>query len=171
MAAITAAELKWYLSGGSGNTNPAASLGGAISTTEVVPSTLWDTVTGDEASAGDVEYRWIYIKNTSANVTGLTNTFLWILTNTPGADTIEIAKCDGGVNHAPDVRASESITVTDITAAFAAPDSKVHANVLSLGTLAANDYFAIALRRTVPASCAAYNSNSFTLKVEGDTTA
>jgi hypothetical protein len=59
------------LSGGSGNTNPAASIGGAISSTNA-SSNIWDSVTNPERTAGLVDYRLLYVKNddtADANVT------------------------------------------------------------------------------------------------------
>ena len=63
--AITASNIKFYLSGGTSNSNVNASIGGAISTTEVVDNSrhnLFDKTLGTESTAGDTEYRCIYIK-------------------------------------------------------------------------------------------------------------
>jgi hypothetical protein len=59
------------LSGGAGNTNPAASIGGAISSTSA-GANIWDNVTNPERTAGLVDYRLLYVKNddtSDANVT------------------------------------------------------------------------------------------------------
>lgn len=70
---IAASDLKIYLSGGAGNSDPNASLGGVRSTTEVVDDTLhnlFDYVSGTEAGAGDTEYRASYIKNENSVTAG-----------------------------------------------------------------------------------------------------
>lgn len=67
--AIVDADVKFFLSGGAGNSDPNASLGGVMSSTEVVDNTLhnlFDYVSGTEAGAGDTEYRAIYLKNTNS---------------------------------------------------------------------------------------------------------
>lgn len=51
-------EIKFYLTGGAANDDPNASLGGAISSVEIASGNLhnlFDKVTGDESSAGDVD--------------------------------------------------------------------------------------------------------------------
>ena len=161
MAVILASELKWYGSG-------ASNLGGAISGTEVAPSTLFDAVTGDEASAGDIEYRCVYFRNTSANTGGLQNAKLWISTQTPGGDDIAIALAGEGKNGTAETVGNEGTAPAGES--FTAPSSK--ATGLSLPTpLSQNDYIGVWIRRNVPASTAAYNSNTFTLSVEGDSSA
>lgn len=161
MTKIASANLKWYRSTGD--------LGGAITGTEVVPASLFDYVTGDEALAGDTEYRCVYFKNTDANVNGLIDAKLWILTQTPAQDYIEIALDPVGKNGVADVITNENTAPDALGIVFTDPDAKIDG--LSLGTLASGDYYAVWIKRVVPAGCEAYNANSFTLKVEGDTTA
>ncbi len=161
MAVIESSELKWY------ETTTGPGRGGAITATEVTPSTLFDAVTGDEATAGATEYRGVYFKNTSANASGLQSAYVWIDTNTPGDDAITIALCDEGASASMEVIA-EYTTAPD-GPSFAACANK--AAGLSLGTLAANAYYGIWIRRVVGAGCGAYNNNGFVLKVEGDSSA
>jgi hypothetical protein len=168
MTVISAANLKWYLSGGAGNTDPLASLGGVRSTTEVTPSTIWDTVTGAETTPGDVEYRCIFFRNEDANAGGLIDAVVWIDTNTPGGDDISIALDLAGKNSAADTVASEGEAPSPALTFVAAATKGAG---LSLGTLAQNDYYAIWMKRNVPALTGAYNSDTFTLKVEGDSQA
>ena len=71
--AIIASELHYRHSGGAGNSDPDASIGGAMSSTQITDDSdnnLFDDVTGDEASSGDTEYRGIYLYtvDSSANV-------------------------------------------------------------------------------------------------------
>lgn len=162
MAVISAANLKFYES----TTGP--NRGGTINVgAEVNPATLFDAVTGDEALAGEDEYRGIFFKNTDANAGGLQNAVLWVETQTPGGDSVTIAPCDEGASAAME-------TIADFFTPPSGPTFAACANKgagLSLGTLAQNAYFGIWIKRIVPASCAAYNANSFVLKVEGDSSA
>jgi len=161
MAVITAAELKFY------ETTTGPHRGGAITTTEVTPSTIFDAVTGAEAAAGSIEYRGCYFKNTSANANGLQTAKIWIETQTPGADDVAIALAGEGANAAVEVIAD--LNTAPAGASFTAPTS--YATGLSLGTLAQNGYYGFWLKRTVPAACAAYDADSFVIKVQGDSSA
>ena len=61
-------EIKFYLSGGSSNTNPFQSIGGSISNTEIINgllNNLWSDVSESDASNGVTDHRVIYVKNVS----------------------------------------------------------------------------------------------------------
>ena len=70
------ASIVYRLSGGAANSNPAASLGGVMSTTAVAANALFDTVSAAEALSGDTEYRCFFILNDGDKA--LTNVRLWI---------------------------------------------------------------------------------------------
>ena len=167
--AISATDIKFYHSGGAGNSDPDASLGGAISTTEVTDDTLnnlFDDVSGAEHTAGDTEYRCFYVKNTHGSDSA-NSAKIWIETNTPAADdTVEIGLDLAGKNGTADTVADES-TAPDpaVTVSTAANEGAS----LSLGTLAAGDYYAVWVKRIVSAGSTAQSSNSFVLKVKADT--
>ena len=138
MAAITTGELKWYYSGGAANDDPAASLGGVISS-EVVLETLnglFDDVSGAEAVAGDTEYRCVYVKNTSANVNGLMNAKVFIKTQPPGDDVLTIGKDLAGKTATADTIANEDTAPDPAVTFVSAVD---YANGLDLGDLDAVD--------------------------------
>lgn len=163
--AVLNTDIKYYLSGGAANSDPAASIGGAISSVEVTPSTLWDDVGSDEASAGDVEYRCIYVKNTSGTDT-LLSAKAWVPTNTPSTSTtVDIALGSAAVSATETAVANESTAPSGPT--FSAPTDK--ASGLTIGDLAAGAYKAIWVRRTVTAGAGAYNNDGYTLSVGGDT--
>lgn len=168
--AITAADLEFYLSGGTGNTNPNASLGGIISTTAITNSSdnnLFDDVTGDEADAGDTEYRGIYLKNNHGSLT-LQSSVVWFSANTTSAnDTLDMALAGEGVNATMETVANES--TAPVGESFSAPASKGAG--LSTGNVAAGQRYGLWLRRTVSAAAAAVNANSATISWEGDTAA
>lgn len=171
--AIVASEIKFILSGGASNTTPANSLGGAISTqvggeiTTDQLNNLWDNVSGDEAAAGDTEYRAIFIKNTNGSIT-LTGAKVWISSNTGSTDDdISIALADEGIANTIETVADESTAPTGPT--FSAPTS--FGTGLSLGNLGAGQAHGLWIKRVVGSSAAAVNNNAYTLSVQGTTTA
>lgn len=82
--AIISTDIQYRLSGGAGNSDPAASLGGAKSS--VTATNYFDDVSSAEATSGDVEYRCIYVHNNHGTLT-LIGSKIWIQTNTPSSDT------------------------------------------------------------------------------------
>ena len=68
-------ELKFYLSGGTSNTNPFLSIGGAISNTPLIDgllNNLWPDVSEIQARDGLTDHKIIYVKNVSGGaLTGL----------------------------------------------------------------------------------------------------
>jgi hypothetical protein len=168
--AITASDLKIYLSGGAGNSDPNASLGGVISSTEVTDNTthnLFDQVSGTESNAGDTEYRGVYLKNTHGTLT-LQNTKIYISSNTGSADTtIDIALDGGATNATMETLTDESTAPSGET--FSAPTT--YAGGLSIGSLAAGEKKGLFIRRTVNAGAAAVNDDAVTIKYDGDTAA
>jgi hypothetical protein len=162
--AILSTDLKIYLSGGASNADPAAALGGAISSSQM-GTNIFDNVTSGEASAGDTEYRGVYIKNTNGSQT-LTNAVVWIQSNTPSTDTaVQIALCDEGASATMETIGNESTAPTGPTF----DDAEDESNALSLGSLAAGAYYGIWIKRVVGSSAAAYANDGFTLRVKGDT--
>jgi len=168
--AIVAADLKFYLSGGAGNSDPDASLGGIISTTEITDASdnnLFDDVSGDEASSGDTEYRGFYVKNTHGTIT-LQNSKIWFSSNTTSTDdTLNMALAGEGVDATMETIADES--TAPIGESFSAPASKGAG--LSVGNVAAGEKYGIWLERIVDPSAVAINGNSATINWEGDTAA
>lgn len=168
--AILSTDLKAYLSGGAGNTDPNASLGGTISTTQIIDAALndmFDSVSGDEASAGDVEYRAFYIKNTHATLTWV-GPKVWISQQTPGADDILIG-IEASSGSPQQSVANESTAPSAPTISFSAPSTK--ATGLALGNMAPSVVYMIWIKRNVPAATGAYSINNYKISIEGDTAA
>src|SRR5512134_252046 len=110
---IASTDIKFRISGGASNTDPALALGGAMSTvaggliTTDVVNNLWDNVSGDESSAGDIEYRGIYIRNEHGSLT-LTGAKIWISADTTSAnDEVDIALADEAIDVAMETIANE----------------------------------------------------------------
>jgi len=164
--AIQSTDIKFYLSGGASNSDPAASLGGVCSSVEIIDSTLhnlFDKVTGDESAVGDTEYRAFFVKNNHSSLS-LENAKLWISTNTPGGDSVEIGK-ESSSGDSKQTISSESTAPTAISFSTCASKSVG----LDLGTIAAGGLYMIWAKRIVPASCAAKDDNYFQITLEGDT--
>lgn len=168
--AIASTDLLMRLSGGAANTSPAASLGGAESTVAGglvatgVANNLWDDVTGDEAAAGDTEYRGFYWHNNHGTL-ALQNAVTWIDSLTSSADTeFDIALAAEAVNVTMATIANESTAPATVT--FTRPTSK--AAGLSIGNIPAGQFKGVWIRRTVTAGAAAANDTG-SVRVEGDT--
>lgn len=167
---IIASDIKFYLSGGAANSDVDASLGGAISSVEITTATLhnlFDVVSSAETTAGDIEYRCIYAKNTHGSLTLQAST-AFVSANTPSGDT----SADIGLGTAA-ISATEQTIADESTApsavSFSAPATQGAG--LSIGDLTPGQFKAIWVRRTINAAASAYSNDSVTVDVGGDTAA
>lgn len=170
---IVEADIEYRLSGGANNEDPAAALGGAMSTKagavieSGVLNEVFDNVSGDEGAAGDIEYRGIYVKNKHATLT-LIGAKLWVKQDADSPDdATAIALADEAVNNAMETIANESTAPSG--PAFSAPSSKGAA--LSIGDIPAGQYKGIWIRRTITAGADAQDDVEFIIRVEGETAA
>lgn len=156
--------MSWYLSGGAGNSDPNAALGGAMSSTVVSTAIngLFDDVSGAESAAGDTEYRCIYWKNTAG--ASRNNVKAYIVTQPTGDDSFQIGLDLAGKNGTADTIADES-TAPDPAVTFV--DAADYANGIVFGTMAANDSYAIWVKRTTPAG-AAGSTSSWKIRARGE---
>ena len=168
-----AASLQLHLSGGSTNVDPNAALGGARSTQAggVVPTSstansLFDDVTSAEETAGDIEYRGVFVYN--SGTVDATSVKVWLSANTADADTtIDIALADEAIGTgAIETIANENTAPVGPT--FSAPSSE--GTGLSIGTIPAGSHKGLWLRRTINAAAGA-SSDTFTLAASFDTAA
>lgn len=168
--AIVAGDIDIQLSGGGANSVPDASLGGGISSVSVIDATLhnlFDVVGSAEASAGDTEYRCVYVKNTHGTLT-LENAVVWIQSQTTSVDTsVEIAVDTVGVNGQASTVANE--TTAPGGQAFSAPSSE--GGALSIGDIPPGEHQAVWVKRIVSAAASAANNDTMTIRVKGDTQA
>lgn len=163
---IVAGDILFFLSGGAGNSNPNAALGGVISSTQIVDNTvdnLFNDVTGDQHTAGYTSYRAFYVKNNNGSLSGY-NVKVWIDTNTSGLDeTINIGLDAAG---SPiQTIASEMTAPTGISFSAAANQ----AASLSIGTVANGGVQAIWVKRVVSAGTTPQASDSAVIKFYFDT--
>ncbi len=166
---IISTDIQYRLSGGASNTDVNASLGGAKSSTNVDTGlhNLFDVVGSAEATAGDTEYRCVYVHNNHGTLT-MQSAKIWISSNTPSTDTsVEIALGSSAVNGTEQTVANENTAPTGVT--FSAPASEGAA--LSIGDIPAGQHKAVWIKRIVNAGAAAYNSDGCTLTTKCDTAA
>ena len=167
---IANSDIVYRLSGGSGNTDPNASLGGVKSTTAITDNTLnnlWDNVSGDEGAAGDIEYRAFYVHNAHATLT-LQTPVIWVSSNTTSSsDEVDIGVGTAAVNGTEQTIVNESTAPSGVT--FSHPTTKGAG--LSLGNLPAGQHKAVWARRTVTAGAGAIDANAYNITVEGDSAA
>jgi hypothetical protein len=146
--AIIAANLAFYLTGGAGNANPAASLGGVISSTAFTDNTLQNlfaNVTPAEALAGSIKYRALSFKNLAAETAYAAVLYLSQETTSPDT-TVAIAFDSVGTQSV----ANEDTAPTGLS--FSTPLSL--AAGIALGDVAASGVRRIWFRRTVSAGAA-----------------
>lgn len=169
-----------YTNGASLPTNT-LSLGGSISAQTIpdgVANNVFDDVTGDESEVGYTDYRAIAVKDSSVTHDML-NTKVWItgfVRAGTGADTISFAlqKPTGTtvqlISHETVAPNSAQFTVaTGATVAWTTEGAP--SATLFYGTLPAIQWFAIWLRREVPAGASAFTNRSCTIRVQCETTA
>ena len=91
MAIVKGNEILYVYSGGSGNNDPAESLGGSPSAFQITGSlnNLFDNVTNEEATSGSVDYRAFYIFNDSIDGT-LFDTTLFLADQVGGGASVEL---------------------------------------------------------------------------------
>lgn len=167
--AIVSSDIKRFLSGGSGNTDPNASLGGAISSTEIVDNTvnnLFASIGGSEASAGSTKYRGYFVKNNHGSLTAQ-NTYIYIKTNTPSTDTVVYIGIATETGSPMDTIVDEDTAPTGISFSLAATPG----TALSIGSLAPGEVKGIWVKRVVTAGATAYNNDNVVIEVFLDTNA
>jgi hypothetical protein len=163
---IVNTDIKYRLSGGAANATASLSLGGAKSSTEV-STDLFDDISSGEASAGDTEYRCIYVHNNHGSLT-MEATKVWIQANTPSADTtIAIGLGTAAINATEQTVADESTAPSGVS--FSSPSTE--GTALSIGNIPFGQHKAVWIRRVVNAAAAAYTNDTFTLRTKCDTAA
>lgn len=167
---IVASDIQYRYSGGAANTDPNACLGGAISTAgagtldDAVLNDLFDNVSAAEATAGDVEYRGVYVKNNHGTL-AYQDARLYFTT---AAAQLDIAVAAEAAGSTMATIANESAAPVGVT--FSHPTT--YAAGLQLngsGGLTAGQARGVWVRRTVAASAPAETAHTETLRCEGYT--
>lgn len=98
---VTSGDIVYFMSGGSSNSDPDASIGGDPSSTPISPSAmnnLFSNISPEENSEGKIDYRCFYIFNQNG-IDSLYNTIFYINSQTSGGSDITV-----GVKEATDVQ-------------------------------------------------------------------
>ena len=145
------------------------SLGKYVSTTDAAAAsgggTFFDDVQSAEASAGDTEYRCIFVYNSHATDSAL-NVQVSISGEVAGGGSTQIALDNIAAGAANGTSALSAVVANENTAPTGV--GAFGTSALSIGTLAAGQAKAVWLKRTVAASTAAMTGDGFTLTVGGD---
>lgn len=167
---ILESEIHIRLSGGSvgaSNTDPDQSLGDVITTTDLVDNTaenLFDHTSGAESTAGDVEYRCLYVFMDNDTLT-YQGAKLWIDSETNHANAnIKIALDLAGLDATADLVANEN---TAPSPALTFVEANGEGNALSLGNMPPNNKYAFWVERTITAGCLAKNAYTTVFKIKG----
>ena len=163
--AIVSSEIKYYLTGGAGNTDPNLSLGGTISSTEA-PQTidqLYAAASPAEVTAGSIKYRAISVKNTDVSLT-ITAPVVFIFQETTGTqDTVAIAYDSGSTQTVADENTAPSAPALS----FSTPLTEVSG--IALGDMVAGASKRIWLRWTITAGATVPIASTGILRVIGGT--
>lgn len=164
---VAASDMIMRLSGGASNADVNASLGGVQSSVPVsfvsTLNNLFDNVSTAEASAGDTEYRCIYLRNTHATDT-INSVAIYITSNTPSATTkVQIGLDPAGIGGTAATIANENTAPAGVTFS----DAATVGAALAIGTLDAGEAQAIWIKREVTAGTTSAPSDPFTLRMTG----
>lgn len=177
---ITATDILFKLSvvAANGNTtaqaNPNDSIGGVVSTTQIVDATLhnlFDVISGDENAASVVDYRCLFVHNAHATLTW-ENVKVWIASEVAGGASAAIG-LDPAATSAVGAASPQAARIANETTApagvtFTAPTTK--AGGLTIGNMGPGTVKGIWIRRTA-ANTAAVDNDGVTIRCEGDTAA
>jgi hypothetical protein len=166
--AIQATDIEYHYSGGTANTTPAASLGGAIATAQAVndaDQNVFADVTSDEASSGATYYSCLYIRNGNTGRTLETAT-IWIDV-TPDQGTIGIGLDTAAVGATAASTAATVKTAPSPTITFTSPTTK--AAGLTIGNIGPGQAKAVWVERVIPPGVS-QGADAFSLRVEGQST-
>lgn len=159
------ATLEYRLTGGSDNNDPNASLGGAMSDTEVsstAMNNIFDDVSPDEASDGDTEYRAIDVYNSGD--AQAESVEIYMSAETSSSDTELDFYNDGSTHDGSDQEdeiADESTEPSGASWSHYTSSSK-----LSLPDIPAGEATRLWIRRTVSSGATNTNNDQGTLAVD-----
>jgi hypothetical protein len=167
---IVASDIHIRLSGGAGNADPNASIGGIVSSTQVtdnVLNNLFDDVTGSESLPGEDEFRLFYVLNNHGSIV-FQNGRCYVSSNTTStADEWDIGLAAAGSNATETAIANENTAPAAVT--FSHPTT--YGTGLAVGNLTAGQRYGVWCRRRVDAAAGAFNNDTIIINVDCDTAA
>jgi hypothetical protein len=161
---LSASSLKLRYSGGAANSSSILSKGGAISSVEVTNNTLnaaWDDISAAQTTSGVTEYRCFYLLNSDATLTAF-NVEMWIDSNSPAGDSIEIACGSAAISAQEQGPLSLETTAPTGVSFSTAPDQD---SAIPLGDIPPSGYRSFWIKRVVPAGTSSWNDNTYVLRV------
>lgn len=171
---IVASDIKkrFSVAAAAGNTTggtAATSLGDQISTTDITDATignLFDDVSGDEALAGDTEYRCFFVLNNHASLT-LQGAKVEIQSETAGGSSITLALDNIAVS-AKGSASAQAATIPDETTGPSGVGA-FGAGPLIIGDMAPGEVKGIWVKRVTAPGAAVTNPDTAVIRVTGDT--
>lgn len=160
---VIPSDVQFRLSGGAGNQNPFASLGGAKSTTQMkddVLDSLFDPISVTQRITGHTDYFCIYVHNGNGS-SQMTNTKIWF---TVVPSYIHMGLGTSAVNGLEQTIANDVTPPAGIN--FTQPLSE--GNALVIGNIPFGQHKAIWFRRIIPANAPASASILVRFKTEAD---
>jgi hypothetical protein len=195
--AISVSDIKLYLTGatsdGGTQTDPDSALGNYRSATEITndsDNNLFDDVSGDEASAGDTEYRCYCIKNDHGSL-DLTDAKVYLSDAVIGGSNtvsfaVEVPATANLTNGNAQTIANESTAPTSINTTdhngtgsgvsdWSTATTKAGGVALNIGAhdadLGSGEVIFVWIKRVIAASAAAASAVAMAITIEGDTAA
>jgi hypothetical protein len=162
--------LRYSVSAAAGDTtagSAATSLGDQISTTTITSAqlnNLFDDVSGSESSAGDVEYRCVFVLNNHATDSA-TSVEVSVQAEVASGASIAIALDNIAVSAKGSASAQAAVIADENTAPSGV--GAFGAGPLSIGTMTAGQVKGVWVRRTVTAATSALANDGFTLRIAG----
>lgn len=171
---MIASDIAKRLSGGGTNTSPGLSLGGIVSSTNIVNNVvgnLFDNVTAGERTSGSIEYRCFYYLNTHPTET-LENAVVFIQSNTPSIDThLDIGLDPAGIGDGGTTGVAASIPDETTPPAGVdfdhSPPPDSEGTGLVIGDLGPGEAIALWVRRTVEPNADPAANDPATIRITG----
>jgi len=164
---IVSSDITRRYSGGAGNTDPLASLGGAKSSTAIPNNTLnavWPDFTGQESNDGITRYRCFYIHNAHGSLTAKNGKLYFNSQPANAGVSVEAGAGTSAVNGTEQTIANETTAPSGVT--FNAYNSGTK---LSLANIPAGQHKAIWLKLTTDPGASAKDLDQYELFIDVDT--
>lgn len=160
---ISAEQLQFFLSGGSVNTDPNYSIGGAISSAPVlgVLNNLFRDVSSDEAASGRTDYRCVYIKNISSS-DSLYEAEIYVYSQSSGGSSVMIGTSPTPVGTIAPLLAVDTLSPSGVTFQETSSSSRI-----SIGTIGPNSAVPVWIKRVTSAGTTFKELDNFVLKITG----
>jgi len=164
---VVTSDIGMFLTGGSSNTDPNASLGGNVSSTEVVSNQLhklFRRITESEASSGVTLYRCVAIKNKHLTE-DMRNVVFYMVYDTTSGDSLALySKAQSSKNVIETAVANEFTAPTGGNINFIAALNR--SGGISLGDLQAGEFINVWIRYTVQPGSEVFPNDEFKMRVE-----